>query len=275
MTSRQFVGQRTKKELSSILERLALYCQEPNPQAKGATDLVKAIKQFTSWPTSDLLKSLEFNVTCLASFEREKPPLPFWRAFQLVDKRMPSLRLVLRVNNLVKRVKDRLTEAGRSALEELLWEDGKDAQNLLQDIARVRENLSAAKTIDWAHYEHVLLRVSRGSSVELACGKNTASPEARCYARALELIVDHDNDKRERLRRESEPLVRWLAEIGHPMAKDLEAFNHRAVFAVEDHRRLVDLIKTRQKREAAQKRDRRYRARKKNSLPEKRRLVTR
>src|SRR5947207_857437 len=91
MTFRQFVGQRTKKELSSILELLALYCQEPDPQAKGATDLVKAIKQFTLWPTSDLLKSLEFNVTCLASLERKKPPLPLWRAFQLVDKRMPSL----------------------------------------------------------------------------------------------------------------------------------------------------------------------------------------
>lgn len=271
---RSAVGRRTEEELTSILDRLALYCQKPDPQAKGATDLAKAMKQLTFWPTSDLLKSLEFSVMRLAKFEREKPPHPSWKAFQLVDKRKRSLKLVLRVDKLVKCALDRLTEAGRSVLETLLWEQGKDAQNLFHDIARVRENLSAAKTIDWAQYERVLLRVSHANSVELASGKSTASPEARCYARVLELIVDHDNDKRERLRRESEPLVRWLHEIRHPMVKDLETFNREAALAHGDGGRLADLIRIRIKREAKQKRDRRYRERK-DSLPEKRRSVTR
>jgi hypothetical protein len=260
---RASIGKPTKEELTVTLERLAVCCREPDGHAKGATDLAEAMKQFTFWPTSDLLQPLKDSVTRLVRIERVKPPHPLWKAFLLVDKQTRSLKLVLRVNNLVKRARARLTEAGRSGLEELLWEDRKDARNLLRDIERVRQSLSAAKTIDWAQHERALLRFSPARSVELASGKNAASLEARCYARALELIVDHDKSERERLRRDSEPLVRWLAEIRHPMAKDLGAFNHKAVLAVEDHRRLVDLIKTRQKREAARKRDRRYRARKK------------
>ena len=56
--------------------------------------------------------------------------------------------------------------------------------------------------------------------------------------------------------------MRWLAQIGHPLAKDLEAFNHEAAFAG----RLGDLIRTQQnKHERARERDRRYRQRKKFS----------
>jgi hypothetical protein len=255
------------------LKRLALYCQEPDQKAKGATDLATAMKQFTHWPTIDLLKSIEFDVTRLAGFERKKPTRPpLWEPFQRVNRRISSLRLVWRVNNLVERAKSRLTDAGQSALEKLWQEQTKDAQGLLHDIERVRENLSAARTIDWAQHERVLSKFSHAKSVELACGKSTASPEVRCYARVLELIVDHE--KHEPLRKKSEPLVRWLAQIEHPMAKDLEAFNHEAASAEEDGRRLGHLIRTRHKREGARERDRRYRQRK-NSLPKKRRSVTR
>lgn len=136
----------------------------------------------------------------------------------------------------------------------------------------MRRSLSAAKTIDWAQHESVLLRFSPAGSVELACGKTTASREVRCYARALELIVDHDN--REPLRGKAEPLVGWLTEIDHPMAKDLGAFNHKVAFNVMGGKRLADLIRTQKRREAARKRDRRYQ-RRKDSLPEKRLTVTR
>ena len=98
------------------------------------------------------------------------------------------------------------------------------------------------------------------------------SPEVRCYARVLELIVDHE--KYEPLRKKSEPLVRWLAQIGHPLAKHLEALNHEAALAEEGGRRLGDLIRTRHKREGARERDLRYRQHN-NSLPKKRRSVTR
>src|SRR6266446_5469520 len=94
MYLRSAFGKRTKEELTRALKRLALFCQEPNPQAKGETELAKAMKkQFTFWPTSDLLQQLDFCVQRLASFERKKPPRPPWKAFRLVDKRMPSLRL--------------------------------------------------------------------------------------------------------------------------------------------------------------------------------------
>jgi hypothetical protein len=232
------------------------------------------MKQFTLWPRADLLQLLEDSVTVLVRLERKKPPRPPWKAFQLLDTRMTSLRLVLRVNNLVKRARERLTEAGRSALEELSQEHCEDARNLLHDMARIRENLRDAETIDWAQYERVLLRVSRATSVELASGKNTASPEVRCYARVLELLVDHDNEKRERLRRDSEPLVGWLIGMGHPMAKDLEAFAPKATLFIKYCGRFRDEEETRLRREATRKRDRRYRARK-NSLPKKRRVVTR
>ena len=270
---RAYYRKRTKDELTSILTRLGVHCQEPDPTAKGAADLLKAIKQFTFWPTKELLQQLDHCVMCLVTSGGRFELIGRWKAFQRLNKRMPSLRLVLSVDNLVKRALNRLKESGRSALAELSWENGKNAQNLLRDIARVRENLSAAEIIDWAQHELVLSRFSRASTVELACGKNTASQEVRCYARALELIVDHD--KREPLRREAEALVGWLLEIRHPIAKELRAFYHEAAFADKDKStHLADLIKTRRKREAKRERDRRYRAGK-NSLPEKRRAVTR
>ena len=190
------------------------------------------------------------------------------RSFRRVNTRTPTLRLVRQVDKLVERAKCRLRDAGQFTLEKLWRKQTKDAQRLLHDIERVRENLSAARTIDWAQHERVLSKISPAKSVELACGKNAASPEVRCYARVLELIVDHE--KHEPLRKKSEPLVRWLAQIGHPLAKDLEAFNHEAALAEEDGRRLGHLIRTQQKREGARERDRRYRQHK-NSLPKKRR----
>jgi len=256
------------KKVKAELERLPFYCQEPDLQAKGATDLATAMKQFTFWPPNDLLKSIEEGVICLFRDERVKPPRPLWTAFQRVNTRIRILKLVRRVDKLVERAKRRLTEAGQSALEKLWQEQTKDAQRLLHDIERVRENLSTARTIDWTQHERVLSKFSPAKSVELACGKNAASPEVRCYARVLELIVDQE--KHEPLRKDSEPLVRWLAQIGHPLAKDLEAFNHEAALAEEDGRRLGHLIRTQQKREGARERDRQYRQRK-NSLPKTRR----
>ena len=38
------------EKLKADLERLAFFCQEPDQQAKGATDLATAIKQLTYWP---------------------------------------------------------------------------------------------------------------------------------------------------------------------------------------------------------------------------------
>jgi hypothetical protein len=273
---RAAIGKRAKEELTRTLAGLDKYCREPDPQAKGATDLAKAMKQFTFWPTSDLLLPLENSVMRLVRLERKKPLRPPWKAFQLIDKRMPSLRLVLRVNNLVKRARDRLTKSGESALSKLGRQaraGNLNARSLLRDIALLRNNFSAGKTMDWAQHEKVLAQFSRTRSVELAYSDSTAAPQkVRCYARALELIVD--DNQREPLRRNSEPLVGWLVGMGHPMAKHLEAFAPKAALFIKYCGGFRDEEETRLRREAARKRDRRYRARK-NSLPKKRRVVTR
>jgi hypothetical protein len=268
--------QRAKALLTGTLERLSVYCQEPDSQAKGATDSVRAMKQFTFWPRADLLQLLEDSVTFLVGVERKKPPRPLWKAFQLLDKRMPSLRLVLRVDNLVKRAKDRLTESGESVLSKLQRQArarNLNTRSLLRDIELLRNNLSAGKTIDWAQHEKVLAQFSPTGTVELACSDSTAaSQNVRCYARALELIVD--DNQREPQREKSKLFVCWLLRIGHPAAKDLEAFNYGAASEAASENRLLDGMKTRREHEKARQRDKRYRARK-DSLPKKRRVVTR
>ena len=61
-------------------------------------------------------------------------------------------------------------------------------------------------------------------------GQNTASDDASCYARALELIVE--DYQFEPLRRYSQPLAEWLIEIGHPERWKFEALHHDAAMTV-------------------------------------------
>jgi RNA polymerase sigma-70 factor (ECF subfamily) len=109
---------------------------------------------------------------------------------------------------------------------------------LLRDIGRIKENVGAAKTIDWAQYKGILTRFSDAGSVAGASGNDTA---LWCYARVLELILD---DRRwEKLRTESEALVFWLLKIGYPGVSErdgLEQFNQSASFmwAVEESRKI-------------------------------------
>ena len=225
-------GKRARERLTAALKKLSLYCRAPDLRAKEATDLDEAMKQFTWWPKSDFLKQIEDSVLTLASTERKNPSRRIWKAFEIVNKRMPKLHLVKEINALAKRAKERLTDAGWSKLEEISWdalgEKGKDVQSLLHDIARMKENLDSAKAIDWSQHKRLLSQFSGGGEVELACGRNTASDEVRCYTRALELIVDDNNF--EPLRKESRPLVEWLIEIGHP--EGFEGLHTRAAMAV-------------------------------------------
>jgi RNA polymerase sigma-70 factor, ECF subfamily len=219
-----------KRRLIDILERLALYCQAPDPQAKGSTDLHEAMKQFTWWPQNDLLKQLENSALTLAMTERKNPSRRIWKAFELVDTRMPTLHLLKHINELVERARERFTEANFSDLEALSWEwrEDKDARNLLRDIDRIKENVSAARTIDWAQYKDILARFSDDGHVVHASGNDTA---LACYARVLELIVD--NRRWGKLRKQSEALVFWLLEIGYPRVSGrdgLEQFNRAASF---------------------------------------------
>jgi RNA polymerase sigma factor (sigma-70 family) len=237
-------GNRARKQLTAAVEKLSLYCRAPDLQAKGATDLDEAMKQFTWWPQSDLLYQIKDSVLTLASTERKNPSRRIWRAFELVDTRMPKPQLLKHINELVERAIERFTEANFSDLEALVWErrEGKEAQDLLRDIDRIEENVGAARALDWAQYRDILTRFSDDGRLAHANGDDIA---LACYARVLELIVDHR--RWEKLRKQSEALVFWLLEIGYPKAGELEAFNRRAAFRwiFEEEERF------RRKREAA------------------------
>ena len=237
-----FGGRRARRRLSDALERLVLYCQAPNPQAKEATDLYEAMKQWTWWPTEDLLKQIKDSVLTLAGAQRKYPERRPWEAFELVNRRNPKPRLIKCIDELVERARERFTEAGFSDLEALKpkwskaekfsdleallrkWSQDKDARNLLRDIDRIKENVSAARAIDWAQYKDVLARLPDNAHLAHAAGYDTA---LACYARVLELIIAHR--KWEKLRKQSAALVFWLLEIGHPKADELKRFNRGAV----------------------------------------------
>ncbi len=237
------------------LKRLDNYCREPDTRMKR--------KQFTRWPSAGDFEGLMMNVEFYCETRRAR-----WKTLQRLDRRIPSLRLVLRVNNLVKRAKDRLAEAGESCVGVLRRQaisGKKDADALLRDIARVRKNLKAAKEIDWTQHEKVLGQFSRTQTVELSCGRSAAPPEVRCYARALELIVDN---YRYELQTGPDALISWLNRIDHPAAQELLALNHIVAFRAKRRKQFMIDYELQRKREACRERVRRYRA--KNSLPKKR-----
>jgi hypothetical protein len=223
-------GNRAEKRLITALEKLPLYCQAPDPKAESATDLHEAMKQWTWWPQEDSLGQIKDSVLTLARTERRNPERRPWEMFELVDRRKSKLRLVERVNDLVGHAKDRFIEANFSDLEALSWERDKDksAQNLLRDIDRIKEDVAAARTIDWAQYKDILSKVLDEECLLNVSGNDVA---LACYARVLELIVGHR--KWGKIRKDSEALVYWLLEIGYPGMSDrngLEQFNRAASF---------------------------------------------
>jgi hypothetical protein len=146
---------RVKKRLTSCLEVLEGCCKPLDRQR---------------WPSPDLLESVEHCVMSLIATERAKFPSPKWAAFCLLHNRERKLRLVSHVDNLIKRARDRLEEAGESVLSKLARQSGDDAQKLLRDIECLRKNLSGAKATDWRRHESALKRLSPGGKLELACG---------------------------------------------------------------------------------------------------------
>jgi hypothetical protein len=91
--------ERTK--LSSSL--LNNYCR-PETLRNGRTHV--------GWPTFYFLGSVTRNVVDYLKFtgERVRPPRPKWKAFKLLDKRLPSLQLAAQVDELAKRALHRLRE---------------------------------------------------------------------------------------------------------------------------------------------------------------------
>jgi hypothetical protein len=244
--------------LSRNLESLAGYCNEEG---------------ITRWPSDDALSIIGNRVRNILRRTRQRvlrglygdllpPP---WKAFQTLDRRIPFLKLVQRVDNLVKRAKARLSEGKEPSLfmlYEQAIEGKKEAENLSHDIGLVLQKLDAARDIDWAKHEKTLVQFSPTHSVELSCKQSALPLPVRCYGRVLELIVEAESPWD--LQEKSSPLKRWIAEIGHPGAGDLQKFDKLAAHVMEH----LERGKTHRKRELGRERVRRYRA--KNSLTEKR-----
>lgn len=237
-------GDALRGRFCSDLETLANCCKPRG--AKG-----------TLWPSGELLQSLEDGVKLFIEEER-KTPLS-WKTFQRLDRRMPKLRLVVRLDNLVKRACDLLEKAGRPALSELERQSDRGdeyARKLLRDIAAITSGQAAREKIAWTQHERTLAQFSRTRSVEPSYGRS-APLEFRCYARTLELLLD--NYQRESLRRQSRPLLEWLARIGHPHAKNLLAFDYTTEREIKRKARAAQEEEALQRREKGRKRTQRHR----------------
>lgn len=237
-------GDTANQQLCSDLETLASCCKPSSVNV-------------TLWPSTELLESVEEGVKVLMDKERKHPVT--WKTFQRLDKRRPRLRLVSRVNNLVKRAGDRFEEAGQPLLSNLKRQADRGheaARKLLRDIAAISGGQTARTTTDWNQHERTLAQFSRTRSVEPSYGRS-APPEFRCYARALELLVD--DYRRETLRRQSMPVLEWLATIGHPDAKKLLTFDYATEREIERKAKASQQENVLQQREKGRERTRRHR----------------
>jgi hypothetical protein len=93
----------SRDRLVKTLHDLRGCCLPPIPSREG--------EDTTIWPSETDLRELDLAVLDLAMFERENPPTPFWKAYELVNKRSPGIRLISKLNALVNRASQRLKEA--------------------------------------------------------------------------------------------------------------------------------------------------------------------
>jgi len=164
----------------------------------------------TFWPLEDDLRKVTHAVIELAVIWRKKlitPVSPPWKAFQVVDARLPSMRLVSRVEALVKRADKVLKDAGGSGIERLRREaDAGDREairlrNDLNDLLAFQKDPSKAPGIKWQDNE----------------------TDIKCYARSLRLIVDEL--RWQPLLERAQPLLSWIARLGNPDFLDLLRFD--------------------------------------------------
>jgi len=141
-----------KNELDCMVGELAKCCKPPE----------------ALWPSREVLQSIEDAVMHLIATDRKKPPSQPWKAFRLLNRRMPSLRIVLRINNVVKHALEVLENVGESPVQKLAQQEREGDRKLWRELEQLRENLSSARAIDWAQHEKALAQFSRTQTIELA-----------------------------------------------------------------------------------------------------------
>jgi len=220
---------RAREQLEHNLELLRIYCQDPDSLERelakdlpDSTPLPEMLKRYMYWPPRELLKSLEESVVLLIATERTKKPSPRWKAFILLDKRMPALRLVLRVNNLVKRAISRLKNAGESVLSKAARDTGSvAAQILLRDLMLQKQNLGDLLKdhdernrvrLDSRPLMQWLCKIGHPYVKDLVVFRDAPASAARFYellSEKLKIMRQHekarDRDRRYRLRKKALP----------------------------------------------------------------------
>lgn len=98
------------------------------------------------WPPGWLLGQIDECVRFLIELDRKKPPILRWKTFKTLDKRRRSLRLVPRINSLVKRAVERRKEkCSESVLEKAVRRpDSLETQILLRDWSKRGQSRSVA-----------------------------------------------------------------------------------------------------------------------------------
>jgi hypothetical protein len=114
------------------------------------------------WPSHELLREIEDDVTVLAMRGRVRKIFPVWKAFEQVDRRFTKLRLKLRVDNLISRARamlpseselDREAKAGTAQaqcrLGDMVLEPDKLAELLQAERQMERQRCMAQPVARW------------------------------------------------------------------------------------------------------------------------------
>jgi hypothetical protein len=109
--------------------KFALWRLAEHERAKLSTHMLTnycRLETHVDWPHRGILPAITERVVNYLKFtgERLKRPRPSWRAFQIVDKRLPSLQLVAQVDQLASCALARLREdppRARDARPLILW----------------------------------------------------------------------------------------------------------------------------------------------------------
>jgi hypothetical protein len=128
------------------------------------------------WPPGWLLGGIDECVMFLIELERKKRPWRAWKAFETLDKRRRSLRLVPRINSLVKRaIEKRKEKCSESILEKALRRpDSLGTQILLRDFVEQK-----GKFVDLLndHDNRVMERMASWPLLHWVCGMD--HPDAK------------------------------------------------------------------------------------------------
>jgi hypothetical protein len=212
-----------RNRLGLALVQLQLFCWLPGCSPWKKLDII------TMWPKAELLQQLHSVVMDVFMTQRRRMPHPYWKAYARVNKMLPKLRLVRTVDQLVRRARKRLNEAGETYLMRLNHEAHKgsaQAQQLLNALQKIKENVIEASKIKWENYEQLLFREGNKPN-QLACGDLAGTARLRCYARALEILAD--DLRYERFR----PFLEWIAYIGYPDYPKVPGDKYTAISAKE------------------------------------------